>query len=224
MRPKALAIGASVLALLVAGVRYWRPAPETADGAARTEGVAPTRPADDVSAITARAAESPDITPSVTAPDVGPTSAPLESPPSPLPGQTAPTPMVELLEAQQHTFPEGLLDNERAFAAESIDATWAPAAEARILDRIAQLSGLQLTGLQVECRSTMCRLQIALPGRSGGAAGAPDSPASLFNSLGLEPRWVIATVDASQTVQSVVYLWREGMQPARESAPPADAR
>jgi len=52
---------------------------------------------------------------------------------------------------------------EHSFSAEPRDAL-SSATEASILDEIAQKArGLELVGLQVECRTTLCRLQMAFP-------------------------------------------------------------
>jgi len=220
MRPKIFAIGAAVLALLLAGLWYRRPAPEVAGGAVLSEERAPARPSEDGSAVTVHADEPLESTASVAEPDAAPAAALAESVASPLPGEAPVTPMAQLLEAGQQEFPRAVIDNERGFAAEVVDAAWAPGAEARLLDRIAQMSGLQLMGLQVECRSTMCRLQIALPSQQGAATGPPGP--DFFNSLGLQPRWVIAMADASRTPQMVAYLLREGMEPGAPSATSSD--
>jgi hypothetical protein len=139
--------------------------------------------------------------------------------PAPLPGATAVAPMAQLLEARQQTFPPELVQGERQFAAESVDTTWASGAEADILAKFAQMSGLALTSLQVECRSTMCRLQVASP-----ISPNPASPPFniLVDSLDLEPRWMMAVVDASGTLRSVAYLWREGLAPARTALPSSE--
>lgn len=216
MRPKLFAIGAAGLVLLLAGVWYSRPAPELAG----SEELAPARSSDDASAVTAHANGSPETTTSVAELDAARAAVLRESPLSPLPGEAPVTPMAQLLEAGQQEFPQPVINNERAFAAEAVDGAWAPGAEARLLDRIAQMSGLQLTGLQVECRSTMCRLQIAFPRQQGATTSGPSG--SLFQSLGLKPRWVVAMVDASETPQIVAYLVREGMEPDAQSAASTD--
>jgi hypothetical protein len=117
--------------------------------------------------------------------------------------------------------PRGPEEGERVFSAESVDATWAPGAEADILDRFARVNGLALIGLQVECKSTMCRLQVASPKSSSG--GEPDLFDFFRNSLGLRPRWIQLGVDSSGTRQWIAYVGREGMDPNATdsiSAPP----
>ena len=53
---------------------------------------------------------------------------------------------------------------ESALARESRDPLWSAAMEARILDEISQKAlGLEITRLDVECRTTLCRLQMVFP-------------------------------------------------------------
>jgi hypothetical protein len=119
--------------------------------------------------------------------------------------------MAQLIEARREPVPPELVEGERAFSAERVDATWAPGAEANILAKFAQMNGLALTSLQVECRSTMCRLQAASP-------ISPDPARPPFNiivdSIGFKPRWVMSVVD-SGAIQSVAYLPREDMAQER---------
>src|SRR5262249_14971893 len=139
------------------------------------------------------------------------TSAPTP-PRAPLPGETPVMPMAQLLEGRRDA-PPVLVEGEREFATEPVDARWAPGAEANLLGKVAQLPRLALTGLRAECRSTMCRLQLVLPKTSGlgPLSSAADQPVNFSSSLGLEPRWVIAIQDPSGTRQMVAYLWREGL-------------
>jgi hypothetical protein len=100
----------------------------------------------------------------------------------------------------------------REFAAEHADPSWAPVAKAKILDRFVQMPGLALISLEVECRATMCLVQVASPDSAG--ATRPQFNI-LFESIGLEPRWLMAIADTSGTLQSIAYLWREDMAPVR---------
>jgi hypothetical protein len=235
MRVSAPLIGGAAIALAVALVWLFQPHPEprvapepstpaTAEQAASTPPpavVEGSAPAPAVATGTARAAD--------------PVPPPERSP---LPGEAPATPIAEALAArQQNNFivqdaagnggvPPQLVDGEREFAAEPIDATWAPGAEAKLLGFIAQMPGLELVDLQVECRSTMCRLQMTQPPAS------PDDNGQLrFNmlrdELGMAPRWMMAIVDgtgppgpprpgaAPRTMRSIAYLWREGFAPER---------
>lgn len=134
-----------------------------------------------------------------------------------LPGQTSVTPVAQLIEQMPRSSAEG----ERVFSAEPVDATWAPGAEADILGRFARVNGLALIGLQVECKSTMCRLQVASPKSS--SVREPDLFDFFNNSLGLKPRWIQIAVDGPGMMQWVGYVGREGMGPNATdsiSAPP----
>jgi hypothetical protein len=54
-----------------------------------------------------------------------------------------------------------------AFAAETVDSTWSSGMESDILREIAETSGLNLVTVQVECKTTVCRLQVAQVGSPG---------------------------------------------------------
>jgi hypothetical protein len=140
---------------------------------------------------------------------------------APLPGETPATPMTQLLADRQENLivrddpdrgglPPGLVEGKREFAAEPIDATWAPGAEADLLAKFAQMPGLKLIDLQVECRSTMCRFQLTQP--AGPAAQGSPMALDLGKSMGLTPRWMMAVADrpGAPTSRSIAYLWREG--------------
>jgi hypothetical protein len=151
-----------------------------------------------------------------------------EAPRSPLPGEALTTPLTQLLEDQrallQQPAPAGIgqefpriqrqfAESERAFGAEPIDASWAPGAEAHVLGKVAQIHGLELLDLRVECRSTLCRLQMAQP---GGQGTIPST--DLIDTIGLEPHWVLSLAGRAGSVNTVAYLWREGFAPARSGA------
>jgi hypothetical protein len=61
----------------------------------------------------------------------------------------------------------------------------------------------------------MCRLQLTQP--SGAPEPDGDRPFNiLLDSIGLEPRWMMAIGDRSHAMRSIAYLWREGFAPERE--------
>ena len=92
-----------------------------------------------------------------------------------LPNQVPATPMSQALEdLQMPPIPE-LLETEREFAAQSRDPVWSTATEADILGQIAGIAGLELASLNVECRTTLCRLQFV----SRGPCQASRGPFSL---------------------------------------------
>jgi hypothetical protein len=144
-----------------------------------------------------------------------------EPPRAPLPGEAATTPLLQLLEDQRPAiqsqlpalgddFPRHLERAERAFAAEPVDESWALGAQANVLNKISQVNGLALLNLGVECRSTMCRLQMSEPQREG-AAPARD----IVAAIGLQPQWIMSLAGRGGSVNTVAYLWREGFAPVR---------
>ena len=139
---------------------------------------------------------------------------------APLPGESPSTPMANLRAELQRDVPPQVAEGEREFAAEPIDAAWAAGAEADMLAKFAQMSGLRLIDLQVECRSTMCRLQLMQPGTPDGSR----QPFSLLrDSVGLEPRWAMVVPGPGGSMKSVAYLWRPGFAPAKPVFVPAPA-
>ena len=154
--------------------------------------------------------------------------------PAPLPGETPATPMAQLMGERQNIirragagndeFPTDVAAGEQEFAAEPVDASWAAGAEADLLAKFAQMPGLALVDLRVECRSTMCRLQMTQPRRVPAQDGDPRSFNILRDSIGLEPRWVTAAVSSrGGPMTSVAYYWREGFAPKRAQAQPREA-
>ena len=202
------AIPSAALALVLFG----RPdsatvAPQTPGDSAPTpvSAVADAEPA----VLASREAED---TPPAVAEEVpaAPVSSPsLAVPSSPLPGQARPGPMTQLILDGQREPPPPLAANERAFEAESIDADWAPMAEARILDAFAQQAGLQLLDLRVDCRTTMCRVQMTQP--RGSEKGV--QPAAFLSKLAYPIRFIIALDNQAGGRGSIAYLVRPGTQP-----------
>jgi hypothetical protein len=117
--------------------------------------------------------------------------------------------MVDILAARGMPAPPELLETERTFAAEPRDPEWSTAAEGQILGTLAEIPGLALAALEVECRLTLCRLQYAVP------RTAPDGPpsaeqlarlragpqvpgiAELVRETGLNGRWVFRFIPVS---------------------------
>jgi hypothetical protein len=124
--------------------------------------------------------------------------------------------MADLRAQRQKDAPPQVAEGEREFAAEPVDAAWAAGAEADMLAKFAQMPGLKLIDLQVECRSTMCRLQLTQPGVPDGSR----QPFSLLrDSVGLEPRWMMVVPEPGGPVKSVAYLWRPGFAPSTVFVP-----
>ena len=208
MRVSVVVVSALTVGLAVALVWYFGPGSEPSEesepvvpsarslpsesggGASRSPGAAET-----TTEVPERTAESaPDST----------RSAPVA--PATVPGYTPPT-----LEQMPRNAEEG----ERVFSAESADATWAPGAEANILGRFSRVNGLALNALQVECRTTMCKLQVAAPKSQSGAAG--DIFGFFNNSLGVQPRWVNIAADDAGTMQWIAYVGRERVPNATDA-------
>lgn len=135
-----------------------------------------------------------------------------------LPNQVSATPMSEALETLQLPPIPELLETEREFAAQNADPAWATATEARILGQFAGVAGLELASLDVECRTTLCRIQLVRPGSMPGPPSAvfpspgraPNgvSLTDLIPATGLKSLWVIAVRDRHGTPVSLAYLER----------------
>ena len=159
---------------------------------------------------------------------VAPDEPVANEPPVMLPHQVPATPITQALEDfQMPPMPE-LLEAERVFAGERVDPAWANAMEGHILGEIARTPALQLVTLQVECRTSMCRVQLVQQQSQGAEPGIvfpsvrPDprtgsgraaSFGTFVSTLGLDPRWVASVVDRNGTPTSLAYLAR------REPAP-----
>jgi hypothetical protein len=130
------------------------------------------------------------------------------------PHQSLPTPMVRALEDVGLSVPPSLaaLETEKTFSAEAVDPLWSVHREADINDAIAQVNGLELITLQVECRTSLCRLQLTQR-VSGPIAQRTDAVMSfygkVFDWLGVEHQPpVMLAVDGSGIATSLVYLPR----------------
>ena len=160
---------------------------------------------------------SPDDVPSrephADAPKVAPAPAPAQGtdtprsvntpparPSSPLPGE-APTPSAFLV--AKKGFPASITNNDRQFADEPIDWSWAPGAEAEILGKLAQQPIAGVRDLRVHCRITTCRLEALV---SGDATSPP--PMRNFKAAELTPRLVLFATDAAGAVSLVAYFPR----------------
>jgi hypothetical protein len=207
MRVSAVVFGAVTIGLGVAIVWFFWPGSQSIEDSQPVVHSARALPSD----LRDPASRSPEVT-ETTANVPEPTAESATDPersapvaPAPLPGQTPGTPVAQLIEQMPRSITEG----ERVFSAEPVDAAWAPGAEADVLGRFARVNGLALIGIQVECKSTMCRLQVASPKSSSG--GGPDLFDFFNNSLGLRPRWVGIAADGSGMIQWVAYVGRERM-------------
>ncbi len=84
-----------------------------------------------------------------------------------------------------------------SFVAESNDPSWSDFTEAQILSEISRLGGLSLVTIDVECRTTLCRVQSAFPTTD---ARARQRILGVAATLGLEPRPVVAVANKSGNV------------------------
>jgi hypothetical protein len=95
---------------------------------------------------------------------------PNEPPPGALPtnraNENALTPTVstarvlEMWDARGITAAPMVRETDSAFAADPVDSPWARQREAEILGEIARTAGLQLVTVEVECRTSICRIQL----------------------------------------------------------------
>jgi len=114
-----------------------------------------------------------------------------------------------------------LVESESAFAAEPIDPLWASQTEAHILREIAALTARPMFTLQVECRSTICRLQVVEPDKAPPdtrvtSNGVPEGVAALAGSIrelvtrsGLESRGAMSVPNRFGSRVLVAYFARE---------------
>jgi hypothetical protein len=218
MRLSAPAIGGAAVVLAVALVWYFRPGgdpPGVDSGAAPLQAVPAARAWD---AEPATNPPSPKVAP-VAENGTIPTAAVQRAP---LPGETPSTPLANLFADRQIAdLPPGLAEGEREFAAEPVDAAWAPGAEADLLATFAQMPRLRLIDLQVECRSTMCRVQLMQP-RGATAEDGARPFGVLLDSVGVKPRYMNMIFDQSGGMKSIAYLWREGFARLPEPPQPRD--
>jgi len=168
----------------------------------------------------------PPIAPVVATPESGSTpaadNAPTLSdqttagdPVEPLPDQVALSPMAQKARSLQFLADPGLAGMEQAFAAERVDPLWATGMEGTILGHIAQ-ANLQLVTMQVECRTSMCRVQLMEhPSKSPDMAAFRD----LVRGFGLDVWRMNNLGNQSGAATTVAYLARrESMSPAQQQA------
>ena len=132
-----------------------------------------------------------------------------------LPDQVALSPMAQKARSLQFLANPGLAGMEQAFAAERVDPLWATGIEGHILGHIAQ-ANLQLVTMQVECRTSMCLVQLV---EGPSKRTDPGTFHDLVRDLGLDVWRVMRFVDQNGTPTLVAYLARrESMSPAQQQA------
>jgi hypothetical protein len=103
----------------------------------------------------------------------------------------------------------------RQFALESDDSDWSTATETRIFSEISQATGLSAADIQVDCRTTMCRV-LMKPSSSPNARYRSFN--ELVDSFGLKTLWILAVPDESGTPVNFAYIQRgEGATTQSES-------
>jgi hypothetical protein len=123
-----------------------------------------------------------------------------------LPDQVAATPMEQKAQSARALIDPGLAAIEKAFAAEAVDPLWATGAERNILDQIAQ-ANLQLVTMQVECRTSMCRVQLVEPpSKSADMAAFQD----LVRGFGLDVWRMQGSRNQDGATTTLGYLARRG--------------
>ena len=105
---------------------------------------------------------------------------------------------------------------ENAFVAEPFDPLWSRSREAEIVGQIAQISGLRLINIEVECRTSMCRLQwtqnVPVP-VEGELRGMPnDVYEDLLARLGYTQPIPMGTAADARTITSLAYLPRQDVE------------
>jgi len=129
--------------------------------------------------------------------------------------QVALSPMAQKAQSLQFLANPGLAGMEQAFAAERIDPLWATGMEGHILGQLAQ-ANLPLVTMQVECRTSMCLVQlIERPSKRTD----PGTFHDLVRDLGLDVWRVNGFVDQNGTPTLLAHLARrESMSPAQQQA------
>jgi hypothetical protein len=99
-----------------------------------------------------------------------------------------------------------------SFVAEDTDPAWSDFAEAQILGEISRLGGLSLITIDVECRTTLCRVQSVFPTTD---VRARQRILGVSATLGLEPRPVLAVSNKSGNVAFLAYFSRSKTPPTQ---------
>ena len=128
-------------------------------------------------------------------------------PPVLLPDQVALTPMEQKAQSARALKEPGMAGIEQAFAAERVDPLWATGMERNILGSLSPSQGLEVVTMQVECRTSMCRVQLIEPPSKPWNPGAFHD---LVRDFGLDVWRVNGFVDQNGTPTLVAHLARPG--------------
>jgi hypothetical protein len=104
----------------------------------------------------------------------------------------------------------------RDFASQTNDPPWSEATESHIFDAISQATGLGASDIQVDCRTTMCRVQLSNPASSLNSRYG--SVNEFVDTFGLETAWLWAGLDSNSNPINLVYLRRGDMSTAQSEA------
>jgi len=104
----------------------------------------------------------------------------------------------------------------RDFASQADDALWSGATESRIFGEISQATGLGVSDIQVDCRTTLCRVQLSNPESTLDARYRSFN--ELVDTFGLETLWLWAAPDRDGNPINLVYLQRGGASATRSEA------
>ena len=143
---------------------------------------------------------------------VAPEPAPdVAEPPAPRPQAPATTPAraLQMWDQGGLIVPRNFRENEKAFMVELLDPLWSRSREAEILSAIAQINGFRWLTIEVECRTSMCRLQ-STQNVSVPPTGPDPIYTELLARLGYEPRLLGMARDINAgTVTYLTYLPRQ---------------
>ena len=119
------------------------------------------------------------------------------------------TPMAQRALSARFLQDPTLAGMEQAFAAERVDPLWATGMEGTVLGQLAQ-ANLQLVTMQVECRTSMCRVQLMeRPSKSPDMAAFRD----LVRGFGLDVWRMENLGNQSGATTTVAYLARRQPTP-----------
>ena len=104
----------------------------------------------------------------------------------------------------------------RDFASQTDDAPWSEGTESHIFGQISQATGLGASDIQVDCRTTMCRVQLSNP--VSALNPRYSSLNELVDTFGLETLWLWAAPDSNGNPINLVYLRRGGTPTTQSEA------
>jgi hypothetical protein len=100
-----------------------------------------------------------------------------------------------------------LVNLELRFSEEGADPAWSNEAKRKILDQVAQLSGLGLATLDAECRETICRVKLFFPPGAKPVLSF-DALQPIAKQVGLPYFVQVATAGEQGVPMSLWYFWK----------------